>query len=171
MMHDEKMEGRSTSRTLRAERSYGSYALLIFLYNLVFGGFVLLYRKGKYPLETLTPLDLSLLGLATLRASKLMSEDEITSVLREPVLKEVEGHKIPQGQGFRRSLGKLLLCPTCTGTWVAALFTYALYLFPRYTRPFLAVMAASGISQTSDALLSLVYTDRDLIRQRKAKVR
>jgi hypothetical protein len=46
-------------------------------------------------------------------------------------------------------------------------FTYTLYLFPRYARPFLAFMAASGISQISDALLSLVYTDRDLIRQRK----
>jgi Protein of unknown function (DUF1360) len=168
-VHDEKMEGRSTSDTLRAERSYSSYALLIFLYNLIFGGFVLVYRKWKHPLDTLTALDLSLLGLATLRASKLVSEDEITSVLREPVLDEVDGQKIPHGTGFRRSLGKLLLCPTCTGTWVAAFFTYALYLFPRYTRPFLAVMAASGISQTSDALLSLVYTDRDLIRQRKEK--
>jgi hypothetical protein len=33
----------------------------------------------------------------------------------------------------------------------------------------MTVMAASGISQTSDALLSLVYTGRDLIRQRKEK--
>jgi hypothetical protein len=171
MTHDEKMEGRPTSQTLGAGRSYTSYALLIFLYNLVFGGFVLLYRQWKHPLETLTALDLSLLGLATLRASKLVSEDEITAVLREPVLDEVEGRKIPKGEGFRQSLGKLLLCPTCTGTWVAAFFTYALYLFPRYARPFLAIMAASGISQTSDALLSLVYMDRDLIRQRKEQIR
>ena len=27
------------------------------------------------------------------------------------------------------------------------------------------MMAASGISQTSDAFLSLVYTDRDLLRK------
>lgn len=166
-LHDEKMEGRSTSDTLREERSYSSYALLILVYNALFAGFVALYRKWKHPLDHLTALDLSLLGLATLRASKLVSEDEITSVLREPVLIEVDGHKQPQGHGLRQSLGKLVLCPTCTGTWVAAFFTYALFLFPRYTRPFLAIMAASGISQTSDALLSLVYTDRDLIRQRK----
>jgi len=57
-----------------------------------------------------------------------------------------------------------LLCPTCSGTWIAALLTYALYLFPIYTRPFLAIMSASGLSQFSDAILSLVYTDRDLLR-------
>ena len=171
MPHDEKMEGRSTSDTLREQRSYTSYALLIGLYNAIFGVFLVLYRKRGHPLETISALDLSLLGLATLRASKLVSEDEITSVLREPVLDEVDGRKIPQGGEFRRSLGKLLLCPTCTGTWIAAFFTYALYLFPRYTRPFLAIMAASGMSQTSDALLSLVYTDRDLLRERKASPR
>jgi hypothetical protein len=171
MTRDEKMEGRPTSDTLRSKRSYPSYSALIVLYNLIFGGFLLLYRKSKHPLETFTALDLGLLGLATLRASKLVSEDEITSVLREPVISEDDGHKTPKGQGFRQSLGKLVLCPTCTGTWVAALFTYALFLFPRYARPFLAIMAASGISQTSDALLSLIYTDRDLIRQRKENVR
>lgn len=171
MPHDEKMESRSTSTTLRKQRSYASYALLIVLYNAIFGGFLLLYRKRRHPLETLSALDLSLLGLATLRASKLVSEDEITSILREPVLDEVDGQKIPRGGGFRRSLGKLLLCPTCTGTWIAAFFTYALYLFPRYTRPFLAIMAASGMSQTSDALLSLVYTDRDLLRERTESAR
>ncbi len=167
MPHDEKMETRSTSTTLRDRRSYWSYALLIALYNALFGGFILLYRKWQHPLQSLTALDLSLLGLATLRASKLVSEDEITSILREPVLNEVDGHKVPQGRGLRNSLGKLILCPTCTGTWVAAFFTYSLYLWPKYTRPFLAVMAASGMSQTSDALLSLVYTDRDLMRAAK----
>jgi hypothetical protein len=45
--------------------------------------------------------------------------------------------------------------------------SYSLHLFPRYTRPFLAVMSASGISQASDALLSLVYTDRDILRQQE----
>jgi hypothetical protein len=169
MAHDEKIEERSTNQTRTTERSYSSYALLIFLYNLIFGGFLLLYRKWKHPLDSLTALDLCLLGLATLRASKLVSEDEITSGLREPVLEEVDGRKIPQGHGLRQSLGKLLLCPTCTGAWVAAFFTYVLYLFPRYARPFLAIMAASSISQTGDALLSLMYTERDLILQRKEK--
>ena len=164
-VNDQEVRERSESDALKQERSYPSYALLIALYNALFGGFLLLYQRRRQSLETITGLDLALLGLATLRMSKLVSEDEITSVLREPVIEEVNGQKNPQGGGFRRSLGKLVLCPTCTGTWVAALLTYSLHLWPRYTRPFLAMMSASGISQTTDALLSLIYTDRDLLRR------
>jgi hypothetical protein len=163
--YDQEIEERSESRSMRRNRSYVSYAALIALYNALFGAFLLFYRKRDDSLAQLRPLDMAMLGLATLRMAKLISEDEITSVLREPVIEEVDGQKVPQGGEFRKSLGKLVLCPTCTGTWIAALLTYALHLWPRYTRPFLAMMAASGISQVSDALLSLVYTDRDLLQK------
>jgi uncharacterized protein DUF1360 len=163
-VNDQEVQERSESRLLKKDPSYPTYALLIALYNAIFGGFLFFYRKHDHRLEEISGLDLALLGLATLRMSKLVSEDEITSVLREPVIEEVDGQKRPQGGGFRRSIGKLVLCPTCTGTWIAAFLTYALHLWPRYTRPFLAIMSASGISQTTDALLSLVYTDRDLRR-------
>ncbi len=162
---DQEQEERTESETLHGERSYLSYTLLIVLYQALFGGFVLLYRRWRHPLEQITPLDLTLLGLATMRLSKLVSEDEITAALREPFIDESGGTKQPKGHGMRRSLGKLVLCPTCTGTWVAAFLSYALHLSPRYARPFLAIMAASGISQTSDAFLSLAYTDRDLLRK------
>lgn len=162
---DQEQEERTESETLRGGRSYLSYTLLIVLYQALFGGFVMLYRRWRHPLEQITPLDLTLLGLATMRLSKLVSEDEITAALREPFIDESGGAKQPKGHGMRRSLGKLVLCPTCTGTWVAAFLSYALHLSPRYARPFLAIMAASGISQTSDAFLSLAYTDRDLLRK------
>lgn len=162
---DREQEERTESSTMRREPSYASYALLIGLYQALFGSFIYLYRRWSHPLEQLTALDLSLLGLATMRLSKLVSEDEITAILREPLIDESGGTKQPKGHGLRRSLGKLVLCPTCTGTWIASFLAYALHLSPRYARPFLAIMAASGISQTSDAVLSLVYTDRDLMRK------
>jgi hypothetical protein len=152
-------------------RPYGYYALLIALYNALFAGFVLLYRRWKHPLEQITGLDLVMLCLATLRMAKLVSEDEITAVVREPVITIENGQKRPRGHGLRQALGKLVLCPTCTGTWVAAVLTYALHLSPRLTRPFLAIMTASGASQFSDALLSLVYTDRDLLRDEEDMLR
>lgn len=166
-IEDQETRERSDSPAMGSDRSYPSYALLIAVYNALFGAFLLAYRRKRDRLERLTPLDLAMLGLATLRMAKLVSEDEISAVLREPLIEEVNGKKQPQGHGFRRSLGKLVLCPTCTGTWVAAMLTYALHLWPRSTRPFLAIMAASGISQTADALLSLVYTDRDLLRRKQ----
>jgi len=162
---DQEVQERSETPDMPSGRSYPAYALLVALYNALFGGFLLLYRRRENRLEKIEALDVALLGLATLRMSKLVSEDEITSVVRKPLIEEVHGEKRPQGTGLRAAIGKLVLCPTCTGTWIAALMTYSLHLWPRYTRPLLAVMAASAISQASDAVLSLVYTDRDLLRR------
>ena len=149
-------------------RPYGYYAAFIALYNALFGIFLLLYRRSDEPLERVSPLDVALLGMATVRLAKAVSEDEITTVVREPVVEQVGQERRPQGEGMRYALGKLILCPTCTGTWIAAFLTYALHLFPRYTRPFLAVMSASGISQFIDALLSLMYANRDAARKADA---
>jgi hypothetical protein len=150
-----------------ASRPYGYYAALIGLYQALYGIFLLFYRRKDHTLEELTALDLTMLGLATLRVAKTISEDEISIVLRQPLVHDVNGEKHPRGHGLRWALGKLVLCPTCTGTWVAALLGYALHLFPRQTRPLLAIMSASGVEQFSDALLSLVYTDRDRLRQKE----
>jgi hypothetical protein len=135
------------------------------LYNALYGAFLWLYRRSNHPLERMSPMDLGLLGLSTLRLAKMVSEDEITSVVRRPLVSVDHGKRHPRGRGMRWALGKLVLCPTCSGTWIAALLGYALHLWPRYTRPFLAIMSASGVEQFSDALLSLVYTDRDYLRE------
>lgn len=149
-----------------ARRPLGYYALLIGLYQAMYGAFLLLYRGREQRLEKITGLDLLMLGLATLRMSKTISEDEITAVVRKPLVQQVGEVKRPKGSGLRWALGKLVLCPTCTGTWVAALLGYGLHLYPTQTRPLLAIMSASGMEQFSDALLSLVYTDRDARRER-----
>ncbi|MGI8825360.1 MAG: DUF1360 domain-containing protein [Chloroflexota bacterium] len=147
--------------------SYPYYAALIVVFQAMFGAFLVLYRRSRHPLEQVSALDVALLSIATLRLSKTISEDEITKVVRDPVVEETETYRQPEGEGLRFSLGRLLLCPTCIGTWVAALLTYSLHLFPRYTRPFLAMMSASGISQCGDALLSLVYADRDAVKEKR----
>jgi hypothetical protein len=146
-------------------RPLGYYALLIGLYNALYGVFLLLYRGRRPRLEQIGALDLAMLSMATLRISKVISEDEITAVLRKPLVEVDEHGRRPRGHGFRWALGKLVLCPTCTGTWVAALLAYGLYLAPWVTRPLLAVMSASGAEQFGDAVLSLLYTDRDRLRR------
>lgn len=163
---DDSQEERRAA-TEEHTRTNPYYAGLIALYGALYGCFLLLYRRREGTGEHVTALDLTTLGLATLRVAKAISEDEISSVLREPLV-EVDGDvRQPKGRGLRWALGKLVLCPTCTGTWVAALLTYALHLFPRYTRPFLVLMAASGAEQVSDAILSLVYADRNVLREQE----
>lgn len=153
------------------QRPYVYYALLIALYNAIFGTFLWLYRRKSGRLERVTGLDLVLLGMSTLRMAKLVSEDEVTAVVRKPLVEVEKGQRKPKGNGLQLALGQLVLCPTCVGTWMAAFLTYALHLFPTQTRPFLAMMSASGASQFSDALLSLVYTDRDLLRDEEEIVK
>lgn len=161
---DQEVEQRAREQG-DVSRPYAYYAGLIALFNAVFGVFLWLYRGARNPLEKITPLDFTLLGLATLRMAKMVSEDEITAVVRRPLVEVENGERRPKGRGLRWALGKLVLCPTCTGTWIAAILTYSLHLWPRYTRPYLAMMSASGFEQFSDALLSLVYTDRDYVRK------
>ena len=157
------------TRPVAPSRPYTYYALLILGYQALYGAFLLLYHRKSDGLDRARPLDLAMLGLATLRIAKAISEDEITTVVRRPLIEVGPDGKRPRGGGLRWALGKLVLCPTCTGTWVAALLTYALHLYPRSTRPFLAMMAASGAEQFSDALLSLVYTDRDVLRNEEKR--
>jgi hypothetical protein len=147
-------------------RPYGYYAVLITIYQALYGAFLFLYGRKRARLEQISPLDLAMLGMATLRISKAISEDEITEVVREPVIEARGEQRQPRGHGLRWALGRLVLCPTCTGTWVAAFLGYALHLFPSATRPFLAIMSASGMEQLSDAVLSLLYTDRDVLRKK-----
>jgi hypothetical protein len=170
MNDDPMVEQREASEAQQA-KPYGYYALLIALYNLLYGAFLWLYCRSDHPLEEVSALDVGLLSLATLRLSKAISEDEVTAVFREPLATSVQaGERRPgQKRGLRYALGKLVLCPTCTGTWIAALLGYSLHLSPRYTRPFLAIMSASGMSQVTDAILSLVYTDRNLLRRREQR--
>ena len=165
-MTDRLTDGDERVPQARKRGSYPYYASFIALYQALYAAFLVFYGKRDDSLERVSALDVAMLGLATLRISKAISEDEITQVVRKPLAVESDVERQAQGQGLRYALGKLILCPTCTGTWVAAFLAYALHLFPRQTRPFLAVMSASGISQIGDALLSLVYTDRDSLKKR-----
>lgn len=172
---DDAVETRHNVRTTSESaagpsRPYAYYALLIAVYNALFGGFLVVYRRWRHPVQSIKPFDFILLGLGTLRLARMISEDEIAVVLRRPLIEEAHGERIARGHGLRRALGKLVLCPTCVGTWIAAFLTYALHLFPRYTRVFLAIMSASAVEQSVDALLSLVYADRDLLRDEEKVV-
>ncbi len=147
---------------------YGAYALISATYLGLYGGFVALTRRRGTPLHRgIGPLDLAMLGLATLRLSRLAAWDEVTSFLRLPVVEHgphdpVAGQgQQPRGRGLPRALGELVTCTSCIGTWIAAALTSGLYLAPDATRPFVTIMAAAGLGQLADATLALIYAARD----------
>jgi hypothetical protein len=105
----------------------------------------------------ISPMDLALLGLSTYRIGRLVTFDRVTEPLRAPVTEtqpdpygtsETVGAK---GSGVQKAIGELVACPTCTGTWAAAVLVYALRLAPRPTRLFLAFMAATGLAELLDS--------------------
>jgi hypothetical protein len=147
------------------EEALPYYAALIGLFNLIFAGFLLIARATGRPIpERVEARDVALLGVATHKLSTMVANDAVTSPLRAPFteLQEKQSPKSvdekPRGKGFRRSLGELLSCKFCVGTWLASSFTYGLVLAPRVTRLFATIFAVVALSdhlhQTYKALMN-----------------
>jgi hypothetical protein len=126
-----------------------SYAGLIGVFNVIFiGG---LTARRRFP-ERYSAGDVLLLGVATHKFSRLLSKDRVTSVVRAPFARyqhdagpsEVEEEA--RGEGVRRAIGELLICPYCVGLWIAAAFTFSLVVAPRRTRFVATVATALAIS-------------------------
>jgi hypothetical protein len=135
------------------EMPLGSYAVLVGVFNGLFGALLLLSRRsrGRLP-EKVGFGDLLLIGVATFRLSRMLGKDRVTSFLRAPFT-EYEGsggraevEERPRGRGVRRALGELLVCPYCLAQWVAAGFVYGLVLRPRATRLVASVFAVKAVA-------------------------
>lgn len=87
-------------------------------------------RQVSFNLE---PWFIILFMLATFRAARTISFNEITASLREPftfVKRDSCGagaNVHPRSGGIRYVIGSLIACPICTGTW-CALVLFSLYV-------------------------------------------
>ena len=126
-----------------------SYAALVGVFNLALGAGLLVSRD----LPTRSSLtDVLLLGVATHKYSRLATKDRVTSVLRAPFVRyqrdagpgEVEEEA--RGEGARRAVGELLVCPYCVGVWIATALGFGLAWQPRRTRFLLNVGTALAIA-------------------------
>src|SRR5256885_8123233 len=82
-------------------------------------------------------LDLAVLGIATFKAARTISRDEVTSFIREPFVEGEahEGGEDPVETGdLRQAIGELVTCTRCIGTWVAAGLTTTQVIAPRFGR-------------------------------------
>lgn len=131
------------------------------------------WRAGRAPaLEEFrfSALDLVLLALATFRLGRMIAYDLVMEPLRAPFARTVPdgsgaGDTVePRGTGARYSLGQLLSCPICIGTWVAAFLVYALVAFPGPARIFLWFMAAVGAAEVLNALVEAFCWSGQLAR-------
>ena len=145
------------------EQTLSSYATLAGLFNLILAVVLLITKRTGISLpERVEMKDIALLGVATHKLSLLVAKDAVTMPLRAPFteLQEKQSPKSvdekPRGEGLRNSIGELITCQFCLGTWLAAFFTYGLILAPRVTRliatVFTVVTISDHLHQTYKAL-------------------
>lgn len=139
-------------------------------------GFAALLRRRDEQVQ-MRPLDLAMLGLATYRTGRLVAYERVAAPLREPLTKTVPDGSgageavVATGEGWRWTLGELMSCPTCIGTWVAAGLVYGMHLAPRPTRLFIAIMSVTGVAQVlGEATEALTWSSRSA-RKRSAPIR
>ena len=125
-----------------------SYALLAAVFNAGFGAALARATTQQSLPERIGLADIVLVGVATHKAARLISKDAVTSFLRAPFT-HYEGpgsgnevDESPRGEGLRRALGELLVCPPCIGLWVSAGLVAGLVRAPRPTRTVAAMFAA-----------------------------
>ncbi len=114
---------------------------------------------GRQPPERPHPLDVVMAGVATHKLSRLVTKAKATSFVRAPFTEyeKPKGHgevdERPRGEGARRAVGELLVCPYCMSQWISAGLAAGLVLAPRATR----LITASYTAQALADFLQLAY--------------
>ena len=131
----------------------GSYALLIGIFNAGLAGSLLVARlSGRDLPPRLGWSDVALFGLATHRLSRLLAKDKVTAALRAPFTEyqekggPAEVEERARGDGFRRAIGELVLCPYCLDQWVATAFVSGSVFAPRLTRLLAGIFGSVAIA-------------------------
>jgi hypothetical protein len=150
-----------------AERPLGGYAVLLSIYAVLTAGLAALARRRGSRWQP-SAGDLTQLGIATHKLSRLVTKDTVTAVARAPftTFKEPAGdgevNEDVRGSGLRHAVGELVTCPFCIAVWVATALAFGLLLAPRVTRIVLAVLcavASSDYLQLTYAILQHASTD------------
>jgi hypothetical protein len=114
-------------------------------------------------------LDLALLGLATFKASRTVSRDEVTSFIREPF---VAGHAKDGGEepletgDLRQALGELVTCSRCIGTWIAAALAGTQIITPQFGRLLTWTLATAGANDFLQAGFAALANKSNELEQR-----
>jgi hypothetical protein len=122
-------------------RPLGGYAALMGTFAAIAAGFSAWVKaSGRELPERPSPADLTLLTIATHKASRLLAKDRVTSTVRAPFTKfdddagPGEVSESARGSGLRRAVGELIICPYCLDLWIASVLGAGLIVAPRPTR-------------------------------------
>lgn len=148
---------------------YGSYAVIMSAFCGGLAGAGALARAlGRDPHDQST-LDLVILALATYKAARTLSRDEVTSFLREPFVegRAHEGGESPlENGGMRQAIGELVTCSRCVGAWVAAGMGATQVVAPRFGRLLTWTLGAAGLNDFLQAGFAVLTNKSNEIEER-----
>jgi uncharacterized protein DUF1360 len=134
-------------------RPLGGYSTLSAIFGVSFVGGLVAARCAGRPLPTeLSVKDVVLTGLATQKLSRLLTKEKATSFLRAPftTFQDATGHgeveEAARGEGLRRAVGELVICPYCIAQWIAGAFIVGHVAAPRLTRLLTSMWTAHALA-------------------------
>jgi Protein of unknown function (DUF1360) len=143
---------------------YGAYALLM----AAFGGGLAAAGALARALDR-DPYEHTALALATFKAARTLTDDEVTSFLREPFVegRAHEGGEDPRETGgMRQAVGELVTCSRCAGTWVAAGLGATQMIAPRFGRLLTWTLGAAGLNDFLQASFAALANKSNELEQR-----
>jgi hypothetical protein len=129
---------------------YRAYAAIVGAFVTGLGAVSGLAAARKRPLPEYSALDLTMLGLATFKASRTVARDKVTSFVREPFVEgdayDGEDERPTHDTELKQALGELVTCTRCVGTWLGAGLASMQILAPRTGRLLTSVLAAGALN-------------------------
>jgi Protein of unknown function (DUF1360) len=117
-----------------------------------------------------TPLDLAVLSLASFKAARTLSHDNVTSFLRDPFVygeaHDGEDEEPLRTGDYRQAIGELVTCSRCGGTWAAAGLAVSQILSPRFGRLLTWSLAAAGANDWLQAGFSALTAKANELDER-----
>jgi hypothetical protein len=111
--------------------------------------------------DPITIKELVPLGAATFAVSKAVARERIGSWVREPFVDDDD--QTPKGGRIRRSLGELVTCTRCVGTWSALGVVGLRVVHPEAGRTLSYVLASSAVNDWMQAGFKLLTEQTNLV--------
>jgi hypothetical protein len=133
-------------------------AFTIFFLGVVVAAGIILERQETFAgMTNITFMEFVILGLASMRLTRLFVYDKITAFFREQFfdVDPMTGGLVKPLRGPRRTLAELLLCPWCVGMWAGAAVVFCYYLSSAFWYPIL-FLAIAGLGSVIQILANMI---------------
>jgi Protein of unknown function (DUF1360) len=154
----------------RQQPPYRAYATIVGTFVTGLGAVSGLAAARNRPVREFSAIDLTMLGLATFKASRTVARDKVTSFVRDPFVEgeayDGEDEEPVHDTELKQAIGELVTCTRCIGTWIGAALASTQVLAPRTGRLLTSVLAAGAINDVLLAAFSALTSKANELERR-----